>query len=96
MFALQANQTVDSYTTLRTLTDGSRSYSFRTPLQMRRFIDAGLTYCRTYPTDVAFVLRCLGSSETAGLQRLGEICRFPHTVTVCGLVPIGCLAKLPG
>ena len=39
-FMLQTNQTLDSYTTLRTFTDGSRSYSFRTPLQMRRFIDA--------------------------------------------------------
>ncbi|KAL0023606.1 hypothetical protein WJX77_006297 [Trebouxia sp. C0004] len=76
----QANQTVDSYTALRTLTDGSRSYSFRTPLQMRRFIDAGLTHSKTYPSDVAFVLRCLGSADTAGLQRLGEICRFPHAV----------------
>ena len=44
MLMVQANQTVDSYTTLRTFTDGSRSYSFRTPLQMRRFIDAGLTH----------------------------------------------------
>lgn len=73
---LQANQTADGYTALRTLTDGSRSYSFGTPLQMRRFIDAGLTHCRTYPSDVAFVLRCLGSSETAGLQRLGEYAGF--------------------
>ena len=80
---LQSNQTVDSYTTLRTFTDGSRSYSFRTPLQMRRFIDAGLTHCRTCPSDVAFVLLCLGSPDTAGLQRLGEICRFPYTVKVC-------------
>ena len=72
----------DSYTLLRTLTDGQRSYSFRTPNQMRGFIEAALAHCRTYPNDVAFVLRCLGSAETAGLSRLSEICQFPHLISV--------------
>ena len=65
-------------------TDGTQSYSMRTPQQMRRLIAAALTHCKTYPTDVAHVLACLGSRERAGLQRLSEISRFPHSIDVSG------------
>lgn len=70
----------DSSTVLRTLLDGSRSHPFKTPLQMRRFVGAALNHCKMYPNDVALVLQCLGSPESAGRQRLAEICRFPHSV----------------
>lgn len=63
-------------------TDGNRSFSFQTPLQMQRFLGAALAFCKLYPNNVAYVLRCLGSQDTAGLQRLREISSFPHTVTV--------------
>lgn len=79
---LQGVTQADSASVLRTFTDGNRSYSFQTPLQMQRFLGAALTHCKLYPNDVAYVLRSLGSQDTAGLQRLREICCFPHTNTV--------------
>ena len=51
---------------------------------MRRFLGAALTHCKMYPNDMALVLHCLGSPESAGLQRLAEICQFPRTVSVSG------------
>lgn len=80
---LQGGAAGESSSVLRMLTDPNRSYSFRYPLQMQRFLGAALTYCKAYPNDVAHVLRCLGSQDMAGLQRLQEICSFPHTVDVC-------------
>ena len=49
---------------------------------MRRFLGAALDYCRVYPNDAAYVLQCLGGAETAGRQRLAEICQYPYTVEV--------------
>lgn len=79
---LQGGGTGDSRATLRLFTDGTRSYSFKTPLQMRRFVGAALEFCKTYPSDVAYLLQCLGSFETAGRQRLAEICQLAHSIDV--------------
>ncbi|KAL3153833.1 hypothetical protein ABBQ32_013409 [Trebouxia sp. C0010 RCD-2024] len=75
----QGTKVGDSSTLLRMLTDGERSFPFRTPLQMRRFLGEALTHCKMY--DASRVLQCLGSPETAGSQRLIEICHFPHSVS---------------
>ena len=77
---MQGRNTGDSSIVLRTLTN-ERSHPFRGSLQMRKFVDAALTHCKIY-NDAAFVLQCLGSPETAGRQRLVEICQFPHAVNV--------------
>ena len=79
---LQGGAAGESSSVLRMLTDPNRSYSFRSPLQMQHFLGAAFTYCKAYPNDVAHVLRCLGSQDMAGLQRLSEICCFPHTIDV--------------
>lgn len=79
---LQGSTPSDSASLLRLFTDGNRSFTFHSPLQMQRFLGAALTHCKLYPNDVAYVLRCLGSQDTAGLQRLRDISRFPHSVTV--------------
>ena len=51
-------------------TDGNRSYSLRHPAQMQRFLGAALTHCRSYPNDVAYLLRCLGSQDTLAYSAL--------------------------
>ena len=70
----------DSSMVLRNFTN-ERTRPLRGSLQMRRFVGAALTYCKLY-NDAAFVLQCLGSPETAGRQRLFEICQFPYAVHV--------------
>ena len=81
----------DSISVLRMFTDGNRSYSLRHPAQMQRFLGAALTHCKSYPNDVAYLLRCLGSQDTAGLQRLREISCYPHAIAVYIVIQI-CLA----
>ena len=70
----------DSPNVLRTFTN-ERSYPFRNPSQMRKFVCAALSHCKTY-NDAALVLQCLGSPDTAGRHRLAEICQFPFAVHV--------------
>lgn len=61
---------------------------------MRRFLGEALTHCKMY--DASRVLQCLGSPETAGSQRLIEICHFPHSVSVSGLQYVLALTCLSG
>ena len=76
----------DSFAILGRFTDGNQSYSLQQPLQMQRFLGAALTHCKNYPNDVAYVLHCLGSQNTAGLQRLREVSCYPHAITVQSLL----------
>lgn len=63
-------------------TDSRSSARLQDPMRMQKFLDAVLMHCEMFPNNIAFVLKRLGASSTAGLQRLREISRSSKAIRV--------------
>lgn len=79
---LQRTQAGDCIRVMLECTDPRLSARLQHPTQMQRFLEAALSHCALYPSNIAFVLKRLGDAQTAGLQRVREISRFSKTIRV--------------